>query len=192
MTCNNFTCDVGFDTLGTTYFVYKACRHDGCELLSELLDGCEPQSCVQGAGEGRLRAAVGTLRAVALAAFMKAYPFMHMAGEGLTFSYQLTYLLQSSPYFSPGLHLLQQHVVRTSAQELVSPQSHMLLACCLSGVHFASLALRQASCVLSDSSAYSTGLCYPHPLKQLITSQCCLVTLPIQFCSILEAAKCCT
>ena len=69
-----------------------------------------------------------------LAAFMKAYPFMHMAGEGLTFSYQLAYLLQSSPYFSPGLHLLRQHVVRTSARELVSPNSHILLACCLSGV----------------------------------------------------------
>ena len=89
---------------------------------------------------------------MALAAFMKAYPFMHMAGEGLTFSYQLAYLLQSSPYFSPGLHLLRQHVVRTSARELVSPQGHMLLVCCMSGVQFMSLATHQAPCVLSDSS----------------------------------------
>ena len=83
---------------------------------------------MQDAEGGRLRAAVAKLRAVALAAFMKAYPFMHMAGEGLTFSYQLAYLLQSSPYFSPGLHLLRQHVVRTSARELVCPHEP---ACCL-------------------------------------------------------------
>ncbi len=63
------------------------------------------------------------LQEAALAAFMKAYPFIHMAQEGLTFSYQLAYLLQSSPYFSPTLHLLGQHVVRTSAQELVGSAS---------------------------------------------------------------------
>ena len=75
--------------------------------------------CVQGSGSSRLQEAVLRLQEMALAAFMKAYPFIHMAQEGLTFSYQLAYLLQSSPYFSPTLHLLGQHVVRTSAQELV-------------------------------------------------------------------------
>ena len=35
--------------------------------------------------------------------------------------YQLLYLLDSTPYFSPVLHLLQQHVVRVSGHEMVSP-----------------------------------------------------------------------
>ena len=80
----------------------------------------DPERClVQGSRSGRLQEALACLQEAALAAFMKAYPFIHMAQEGLTFSYQLAYLLQSSPYFSPTLHLLGQHVVRTSAQELV-------------------------------------------------------------------------
>ena len=77
---------------------------------------------VQGSRQGRLQEALSRLRALALAGFMRAYPFIHMAQEGLTFSYQLAYLLQSSPYFSPTLHVLGQHVVRTSAQELVCPK----------------------------------------------------------------------
>ena len=76
-------------------------------------------SDVQGSGSSRVQAAIRRMQEMALAAFIKAYPFIHMAQEGLTFSYQLAYLLQSSPYFSPTLHVLGQHVVRTSAQELV-------------------------------------------------------------------------
>ena len=131
--------------------------------------------CVQDAEAGRLRAAVGKLRAVALAAFMKAYPFMHMAGEGLTFSYQLAYLLQSSPYFSPGLHLLRQHVVRTSARELVCPPSHMLLACCLSGVCvFISLATHEAPDVLNDSNSSPDIAVWSHwPLNPSILEAAC-------------------
>ena len=77
-------------------------------------------SHAQNSRASRLQEALLRLRETALAAFMRAYPFIHMAQEGLTFSYQLAYLLQSSPYFSPTLHLLGQHAVRTSAQELVS------------------------------------------------------------------------
>ena len=76
-------------------------------------------SNVQGSGNSRVQEAIRRMQEMALAAFVKAYPFIHMAQEGLTFSYQLAYLLQSSPYFSPTLHVLGQHVVRTSAQELV-------------------------------------------------------------------------
>ena len=93
----------------------------------------------QVAGEGRLREAAGRVREMALAAFMRAYPFVHMAQEGLTFSYQLAYLLQSSPYFLPGLHLLGQHVVRTSAQEQVN-----FKFCCLN-------AYLQQACVFYQS-----------------------------------------
>ena len=108
---------------------------------------------MQDAEGGRLRAAVAKLRAAALAAFMKAYPFMHMAGEGLTFSYQLAYLLQPAvAIFSPGLHLLRQHVVRTSARELVSPHTCMLPVSCLSGVESPIAGTSEAPCVMSDSS----------------------------------------
>ena len=137
---------------------------------------------MQDAEGGRLRAAVAKLRAVALAAFMKAYPFMHMAGEGLTFSYQLAYLLQSSPYFSPGLHLLGQHVVRTSARELVSPHTCMLPASCLSGVESPIAGTSEAPCVMSDSSVIIIGmLCCPYDPEQVVTSPCCLVTVPAWF-----------
>ena len=57
---------------------------------------------------------------MALAAFMRLYPWLHMLQEGLSFSYQLAYLLQASPYFSPTLHVLRQHVERASGQQLVS------------------------------------------------------------------------
>ena len=59
------------------------------------------------------------MRQLALRVFLQLYPFLHMLSEGLSFSYQLAYLLQASPYFSPSLHLLGQHVVRASGQQLV-------------------------------------------------------------------------
>ncbi len=58
-------------------------------------------------------------RALGLTAFMRLYPWLHMVQEGLSFSYQLAYLLQASPYFSPMLHMLRQHVERASGQQLV-------------------------------------------------------------------------
>ena len=117
---------------------------------------------------------------MALAAFMKAYPFMHMAGEGLTFSYQLAYLLQSSPYFSLGLHLLRQHVVRTSARELVSPHTRMLPASCLSGVENPIFDISKAPCIMSLSSVTIVGmLCYPDYPEQLITLKRCLGIVPV-------------
>ena len=135
---------------------------------------------MQDAAAGRLRAAVGKLRAVALAAFTKVYPFMHMAGEGLTFSYQLAYLLQSSPYFSPGLHLLRQHVVRTSARELVSSHTCMMPASCLSGVESPITGTSEAPCVMSNNSVIIIGmLCYPEFCERLITLQYCLGKVPI-------------
>lgn len=76
---------------------------------------------VQAAGGSRVRAALARLRAASLAAFLRLYPVLHMAAEGATFGYQMAYLLQASPFFSPSLHLLGQHVVRTSGQEMVRP-----------------------------------------------------------------------
>ena len=47
------------------------------------------------------------------------YPSLHAVREGLAFLYQLTYLLEGTPYFSPSLHMLQQRIVRVTGQELV-------------------------------------------------------------------------
>ena len=101
------------------------CLHKVQDVLASFLKDVAYSvlPAVQGPGRGRLQEALSRLQGMALAAFMRAYPFIHMAQEGLTFSYQLAYLLQSSPYFSPTLHALGQHVVRTSAQELVCPES---------------------------------------------------------------------
>jgi Pex2 / Pex12 amino terminal region len=49
----------------------------------------------------------------------QVYPWAHAAAEGLTFGYQLFYLLELSPYYSPLLHLLGQTVCRVSGRELV-------------------------------------------------------------------------
>ena len=51
---------------------------------------------------------------------MRLFPWIHATQEGLRFGYQLLYLLDSSPYYSPALHLLGQNIVRVSGQEMVS------------------------------------------------------------------------
>ena len=98
-----------------------------CVIVSEgivVLLATQPQTAASSSNEdslrGRLRALRAKLRTLALAAFLRLYPLLHMAGEGACFGYQLAYLLQASPYFSPTLHLLRQHVVRASGRELVS------------------------------------------------------------------------
>ena len=55
----------------------------------------------------------------ALPMFIRIYPWANGAAEGLHFCYQLMYLLNSSPFYTPVLRLLQQHIVRVSGQELV-------------------------------------------------------------------------
>ncbi|KAK9916810.1 hypothetical protein WJX75_007322 [Coccomyxa subellipsoidea] len=79
----------------------------------------QQQSLLDRGSGSRWRQRIAQVRAVALAAFMRLYPWLHMLQEGLSFSYQLAYLLQASPYFSPTLHILRQHVERASGQQLV-------------------------------------------------------------------------
>lgn len=51
---------------------------------------------------------------------MRLFPWIHATQEGLRFGYQLLYLLDSSPFYTPVLHLLGQNIVRVSGQEMVS------------------------------------------------------------------------
>ncbi|KAK9810536.1 hypothetical protein WJX72_012327 [[Myrmecia] bisecta] len=71
--------------------------------------------------EGRSALAAGGRRLL-LSIFLRVYPWAHAAQEGLRFAYQLLYLLDSTPYYSPLLHLLGQQVVRVSGQELVEAE----------------------------------------------------------------------
>ncbi|KAL0056265.1 hypothetical protein WJX82_009363 [Trebouxia sp. C0006] len=54
--------------------------------------------------------------------FMRLFPWIHATQEGLRFGYQLLYLLDSSPFYTPILHLLGQNIVRVSGQEMVEVQ----------------------------------------------------------------------
>ncbi len=60
------------------------------------------------------------VQAQMLQLFMRLFPWIHATQEGLRFGYQLLYLLDSSPFYTPTLHLLGQNIVRVSGQEMVS------------------------------------------------------------------------
>ncbi|XP_038705196.1 peroxisome biogenesis protein 12 isoform X1 [Tripterygium wilfordii] len=53
------------------------------------------------------------------------YPWLHASGEGLSFSYQLLYLLDATGFYSLGLHALGIHVCRASGQELMDTSSRI-------------------------------------------------------------------
>jgi Pex2 / Pex12 amino terminal region len=55
-----------------------------------------------------------------LRSFVRLYPWVNGGIEALRFTYQLMYLLDSTPFFSPDLQVLQQTIVRVSGNELVS------------------------------------------------------------------------
>lgn len=54
--------------------------------------------------------------------FGKVYPLVFAAHEGITFAYQLLYLLGTSPYYSPGLHMLGLSIVRISGSEVAEAE----------------------------------------------------------------------
>ena len=63
--------------------------------------------------------------------FMCLFPWIHATQEGLRFGYQLLYLLDSSPFYTPILHLLGQNIVRVSGQEMVCCFLHDVSAPCM-------------------------------------------------------------
>lgn len=68
------------------------------------------------------------IQSQALRLFMRLFPWIHATQEGLKFGYQLLYLLDSTPFYTPVLHLLGQNIVRVSGQEMVS---HAAIICLL-------------------------------------------------------------
>ncbi|XP_031114674.1 peroxisome biogenesis protein 12 [Ipomoea triloba] len=53
------------------------------------------------------------------------YPWIHAGNEGLSFSYQLLYLLDATGFYSFGLHALGIHVCRATGQELMDTSSRI-------------------------------------------------------------------
>lgn len=53
------------------------------------------------------------------------YPWIHATSEGLTFTYQLLYLLDATGFYSVGLHALGIHVCRATGQELMDTSSRI-------------------------------------------------------------------
>ena len=78
-----------------------------------------PSSGLSGAQTAQAQTWHQRARRLLLRSFVGAYPSLHAVREGLAFLYQLMYLLEGSPYFSPSLHVLQQRIVRVTGQELV-------------------------------------------------------------------------
>ncbi|KAL3691530.1 hypothetical protein R1sor_005181 [Riccia sorocarpa] len=50
---------------------------------------------------------------------VQIYPWVHASHEGLSFAYQLLYLLDATEFYSPALHFLGIQVTRASGQELM-------------------------------------------------------------------------
>ncbi|CAI9091502.1 OLC1v1026554C1 [Oldenlandia corymbosa var. corymbosa] len=53
------------------------------------------------------------------------YPWIHAGNEGLSFAYQLLYLLDATGFYSLGLHALGVHVCRATGQELMDSSSRI-------------------------------------------------------------------
>uniref|UniRef100_A0A1D1YUU7 Peroxisome biogenesis protein 12 n=1 Tax=Anthurium amnicola TaxID=1678845 RepID=A0A1D1YUU7_9ARAE len=54
-----------------------------------------------------------------------SYPWIHASNEGLSFAYQLLYLLDATGFYNPGLHVLGVHVCRATGQELMDSSSRI-------------------------------------------------------------------
>ncbi|XP_051121434.1 peroxisome biogenesis protein 12 [Andrographis paniculata] len=53
------------------------------------------------------------------------YPWLHAGNEGLSFAYQLLYLLDATGFYSLGLHALGIHVCRATGQEMMDASSRI-------------------------------------------------------------------
>ncbi|EFJ38878.1 hypothetical protein SELMODRAFT_437729 [Selaginella moellendorffii] len=61
-----------------------------------------------------------------LVAFLTySFPWIHATHEGLSFAYQLLYLLEATRFYSPALYLTGVYVRRASGQELLDGTKHI-------------------------------------------------------------------
>lgn len=66
-----------------------------------------------------------TLKDKLKAALIKLYPWIHATQEGLSFAYQLLYLLDATHFYTPALQIMGLHVCRASGQELMDASSQI-------------------------------------------------------------------
>lgn len=59
------------------------------------------------------------------AALVKIYPWIHATHEGLSFAYQLLYLLDATRFYTPALQIMGLQVCRASGQELMDASSQI-------------------------------------------------------------------
>lgn len=56
---------------------------------------------------------------------IRLYPWIHATHEGLSFAYQLLYLLDATHFYTPALQVMGLHVCRASGQELMDASSQI-------------------------------------------------------------------
>ncbi|KAH7291460.1 hypothetical protein KP509_29G017800 [Ceratopteris richardii] len=56
---------------------------------------------------------------------IRMYPWIHATQEGLSFAYQLLYLLDATHFYTPALQIMGLHVCRASGQELMDASSQI-------------------------------------------------------------------
>ena len=74
---------------------------------------------------------VGQLKSSLLSIFLTTFPFLQLSKDGISFLYQLAYLMGQSAYFSPSLHILGLIVRRVKIENLdqnniVSSKKHQV------------------------------------------------------------------
>eukprot|EP00252_Welwitschia_mirabilis_P020611 TRINITY_DN5085_c0_g1_i1.p1 TRINITY_DN5085_c0_g1~~TRINITY_DN5085_c0_g1_i1.p1 ORF type:complete len:272 (+),score=34.72 TRINITY_DN5085_c0_g1_i1:392-1207(+) len=85
------------------------------EFDDEQTVGISGRSEFQENGSFHSRQIVGTFKA-----FLSCcYPWIHATSAGLSFMYQLLYLLDGTGFYSPSLHLMRVQVSRATGQELM-------------------------------------------------------------------------
>ena len=104
----------------------------------------------------------------------QAFPWLHAGQEGAQFVYQLLYLVDLTPYYSPVLHALRQRVVRVSGAELVRfPGPSVCASGCNARGH-SSLRPDHVRCIGGWSCSYCGGCmsAVPHQLGWH-SEECC-------------------
>ncbi|KAJ6422727.1 PEROXISOME BIOGENESIS PROTEIN 12 [Salix koriyanagi] len=80
-------------------------------------------------GESSLVSREATIRSRLMKKIQKimfvCYPWLHASSEGMSFAYQLLYLLDATGFYSLGLHALGIHVCRATGQELMDTSSRI-------------------------------------------------------------------
>lgn len=94
------------------------------DLEDEDVDSMEPPREVDNVHNEQVFFGSGTpwrerFKHIAIRALVKCYPWVHAATEGVSFAYQLLYLLDATRFYTPALHFMGLQVRRATGQELM-------------------------------------------------------------------------